>query len=327
MARRLIETFHGRPLLDIASYARGGPQCRDRLSPEKIALISRTVSRTPEVAVKVLTRGGQNMKAVRAHLAYLNRGGELEIETDDGERLAGDEVERQLLKDWDLDIEAERERTELTGRRRPSPPKLVHKILFSMPPGTSPQSVLKAVREFGREEFSLRHRYAMVLHTDEPHPHVHMMVKAVSEQGTRLNIRKETLRRWRAEFASHLRRLGVAANATERAVRGENRPPLRDSIYRAGRRGESRVLNRRLVAGLQDARAIVNSQRLHATRELVQRGWREVAALLESERADLAAKIDAYVLRMLVPRVESRLSIHQLVQPRPPERERQSPTR
>ena len=29
----------------------------------------------------------------------------------------------------------------------------------------------------------------MVLHTDEPHPHVHMVVKAVSEQGVRMNIR------------------------------------------------------------------------------------------------------------------------------------------
>lgn len=134
MAKPLIETFHRRPLLDIASYARGGPQRRDRLSPEEVALISRTVSRTPEVVVKVLTRGGQSLKAVRAHIAYLNRGGELEIETDDCERLWGDDVERQLLNDWDLDIEAERGRAELIGRRRSSPPKLVHKILFSMPP-------------------------------------------------------------------------------------------------------------------------------------------------------------------------------------------------
>ena len=35
-----------------------------------------------------------------------------------------------------------------------------------------------------------KHRYAMVLHTDEPHPHVHMVVKAVSEEGVRLNIQK-----------------------------------------------------------------------------------------------------------------------------------------
>ena len=32
-----------------------------------------------------------------------------------------------------------------------------------------------------RDEFGLTHRYAMALHTDEPHPHVHVLVKAVSE--------------------------------------------------------------------------------------------------------------------------------------------------
>ena len=68
--------------------------------------------------------------------------------------------------------------------------ELVHKILFSMPAGTPPKKVLEAVKDFAREEFALKHRYAMVLHTDEPHPHVHMVVKAVSEQGVRLNIRK-----------------------------------------------------------------------------------------------------------------------------------------
>jgi len=49
-----------------------------------------------------------------------------------------------------------------------------------MPAGTPPNKVLAAVKNFAREEFGLKHRYAMVLHTDEPHPHVHMVVKAMS---------------------------------------------------------------------------------------------------------------------------------------------------
>ncbi len=49
------------------------------------------------------------------------------------------------------------------------------------------------------------------------------MVKAVSEQGVRLNIRKATLREWRRDFARHLGDPGIAANATERAVRGDPR--------------------------------------------------------------------------------------------------------
>ena len=64
MPRRLIDVGGARPLLDIASYARRGPGRRDRLSQDEIELIARTARRTPEVMVKVLSRGGQDLKAV-----------------------------------------------------------------------------------------------------------------------------------------------------------------------------------------------------------------------------------------------------------------------
>jgi thiol-disulfide isomerase/thioredoxin len=78
-----------------------------------------------------------------------------------------------------------------------------------------------AAQKFCRVEFALKHRYAMALHTDEPHPHVHVVLKAVSEQGRRLNIKKVTLQEWRAKFAAHLREQGVAANATPRRFRDQ----------------------------------------------------------------------------------------------------------
>src|ERR1700724_2465407 len=101
MPRRLID-LGAMPLLDIASYARRGPGRRDHLSQDEIELITRTVRRTPEVMVKVLSRGGQDLKAIGRHLGYLNRGGKLEIETDDGQHLWGKGVEKKLLADWDL---------------------------------------------------------------------------------------------------------------------------------------------------------------------------------------------------------------------------------
>src|SRR5882757_8324647 len=191
----------------------------DHLSQADIELIDRTVTRTPEVMVKVLSRGGQNLKSVQNHLVYLSRKGELDLETDNDQSVRGKGAEAALIKDWDLDIETDRRQANLAATNNRQPPKLVHKLLFSMPPGTPPGKVLQAVRNFARDEFALKHRYAMVLHTDEPHAHVHVVVKAVSEQGKRLNIRKATLRAWRREFARHLRALGVAANATERAIR------------------------------------------------------------------------------------------------------------
>src|ERR1700744_5120623 len=92
MTRRPIDLRTERPLLDIASYAGHGRMDRLHLVSEEIQLLSRTVRRTPEVMVKVLTKGGGELKAVGRHLSYLNRGGELEIETDDGRRLSGEGV-------------------------------------------------------------------------------------------------------------------------------------------------------------------------------------------------------------------------------------------
>jgi len=43
-------------------------------------------------------------------------------------------------------------------------------------------------------QLALKRRYAVALHTNEPHLRVHVIVKAVSEQGERLNIRKATRR-------------------------------------------------------------------------------------------------------------------------------------
>jgi hypothetical protein len=308
--RQLIDVGGASPLLYIASDARPGQGRRDRLSPAEIELIGRTVNRTPEVMVKVLTRGGQDLKAVRAHLAYLTRGGELEIETDDGERVSGKKVEKDMLDDWNLDLEEYRRGSRLGPRMNQKPPKLAHKILFSMPPGTPSDKVLAAVKNFAREEFALKHRYAMVLHTDEPHPHVHMVVKTVSEQGMRLNIRKVTLREWRREFARHLCAVGVAANATDRSVRGESQSPKLDGIYRAERRGESRHLHARVEAVAADLlngnlRAEAGKAKLLETRREVDRGWRAVSdILIAEERPGLAAQVRRFSAQLPPPRTD-----------------------
>ena len=91
----------------------------------------------------------------------------------------------------------------------------------------------------------------MVLHTDQPNPHVQMVVKAESENGRRLQIDKEMLRRWREDFARLMREQVIAANATPRAVRGRNNRKMPDPIYRAKQRGASTVVRRRVteVAG------------------------------------------------------------------------------
>jgi hypothetical protein len=271
--------------------------------------------------VKVLSRGGQDLKAVGRHLDYLRLRdeGELGLETDDGQRLTGDTVTQELLESWDLDLEEHRRRSDLDARGGGST-KLVHKLLFSMPAGTPPDKVLGAVKNFAREEFGLKHRYAMVLHTDEPHPHVHVVLKAVSEQGQRLHIRKATLREWRSEFARHLRELGVAANATPRYVRGETGLRKPDGIYRASLRGESTHMRGRAEAVARELaqgrlRIEPGKASLVNTRNEVRRAWLVVGDILIRERQpELAAHARRFSEEMPLPQTEKELIAAEIVQ-------------
>jgi hypothetical protein len=255
------------------------------LTPAQIEHIRLTVNRAPEVMVKVRSQGGGVMNAVSRHFDYIDRQGALTLEGDDGATLPGRNG-KALLENWGLELDEELRQMDLTSLRGRKPPRLAHKLVFSMPPGTPPQKVLSAVRNLAREEFHGQHRYAIVLHTDEPHPHVHLVLKAISEEGVRLNIKKAMLRHWRSQFAHHLRVQGVAANATERAVRGESRESMKDGIYRASLRGDSTRMRARaesvakelaMRGGVQPG---PGKRTLLETRAAVQNGWQAVVEKL-----------------------------------------------
>jgi hypothetical protein len=315
MPNLTLSGLHCQPLLDIGSYARRGPGRRDRLTPAELALIGRTVLGAPEVMVKVLSKDSNSLRSIARHLNYIGRYGGLGLETDDGDHIQSRDAGQRVLTDWDLDLDENRRDGDLPAALGRAP-KLVHKIMLSMPPGTPPKAVREAARKFAREEFALKHRYAMVLHTDEPHPHVHLVVKAVSEQGVRLNIRKATLREWRREFARHLRDHGIAANATERAVRGETRTHKTDGIYRATLRGDSTHTRARAESALRDLdkgnlRIEPGKSKLLETRTAVQRGWRATSDILITQGyVELADQVRRFVDQMPPPWTEREQLAH-----------------
>jgi hypothetical protein len=293
-------------LLDIVSYGRGGKT----LTPAQKEHIARTVRRVPEVMVKV-SGGARTVAGVEQHMDYIGREGKLGLEADTGEHLDGKGFERQLTEGWDLDLEAhESPERSIRGRKLP---KLVHNIIFSMPPGTPSDKVLRAVRKLALNEWQIKHRYAMALHTDDDHPHVHVVLKARSEQGRRLNIKKATLRAWRQQFASNLRELGIAANATERAVRGETKTHRSDSAWRAANREGSTLIQereRRILRELSEGRLTFGSgeEKLKKTREAVLDGWRGVSARLKADgEHELGARVDSFLAQMPPAKTEKRL--------------------
>ena len=226
------------------SYGRKGG--RGRQSPAGWAERMGSSGRgAKEVLVKI-SGGGRDADGVQAHFEYIDRHGKLDIETDHEEVLRGKTAATEIINDWALDYGAvpgaphSRSKVAPDGKRRQ--PRQAFNIVLSMPAGTTPEKVLKAVKKFAREEFAHQHRYAMTLHAEEKkkhgaHPHVHLVVKAEHEyDGSRLNPRKADLQRWRERFAEYLTELGVAATATRREDRGFVKTNKKTPIYRAAQR-------------------------------------------------------------------------------------------
>lgn len=323
--------------LDIVSYGRRGPGGTLRLERDQIAQIQRTVRHAPEVMVKI-SGGGRDVGSVEAHLRYIGRHGKLPVESDEGVILQGRGSAGSVVIDWQLDLCKSQHRPRPAPGQKDVRAKLVHNIVLSMPAGTPPQKVLLAARGFARENFALQYRYAMVLHTDQPHPHVHLVVKCEHEfePGKRLYIRKDTLRRWREQFATLMREQGVAANATPRQVRGQIRKPYRNAIHhrlralrafgqlppheqvkRPSPRSSTfmRAKLERILVSLRTKRSVLDAGKnaLQATRQQVMEDWRATAdALRRQGGGELAALVDRFVAHMPIVRTDAQRLVDRL---------------
>lgn len=196
------------------------------------ARLVRLVGRAPEVMVKVTGRT-RDAAHLAAHLDYISRTGALALEDRDGWAVEGRAAVRELGDDWAA--------ADLSERRRRTTTPLSRALVLSMPAGTDPYALRDAARAFAQRAFGERFEWAMALHTDEPHPHVHLTVRALGTDGARLNPKKADLQAWRALFAEALRDRGVEAEATPRRARG---------VSRKAERGPLRRIRQRFAAGV-----------------------------------------------------------------------------
>jgi hypothetical protein len=269
--------------------------------------LTRLVNRAPEVMVKVTGRTA-DPGHLRAHLDYISRNGQLELETQDGAVINGRGGVKSLAEDWSAEQLADR-RT-----RRGAP--FSHSVVLSMPAGTDPVALRAAARAFAADVFAGRHDYVFTLHTDTPRPHVHLSICSRGHNGERLNPRKADLELWRQVFAQALRDRGVEAEATPRRARGVTRKAERGPVRRLRDRheagqGEMGVTRRSAFkdaakAAFQgDVTPRVWEQRIADRQALVRRTYFAQARLLaasgDSWDRDLGAKVAAFVRSMPQP--------------------------
>jgi hypothetical protein len=173
--------------------------------------------------------------------------------------------------------------------------------MWSMPAGTDSKKLLGAVQALATRQFA-GHKYVMALHTHQANPHVHLLVRAESDLGVRLNPRKADLHEWRMEFAAELRQRGIAAAASRQAARGVTKSYL--NIWQVKAQGEGRLKNLRP--------SHKHGQVARDTRADALRAWSGVATALarsdEGEDQDLARQVLEFVNTMPVGREASILA-------------------
>ncbi|WP_200941405.1 relaxase/mobilization nuclease domain-containing protein [Caulobacter sp. Root1455] len=208
----------------------GGPTSGGGEADAK-AKLARVVQKAPEVMVKITgkTKDGEHLGA---HLDYISRKGELDLEQSDGAFVHGRDGVKELALDWAASGESD-------SRRRANSTMSVS-IVLSMPVGTDPERMKDAVRAFARAEFGETYPYVFAFHQDAKgeQPHVHLSVRSLGVGGERLNPKKADLADWRERFASELRGRGIEAEATPRRARGITQKPERTPVRKARERFE-----------------------------------------------------------------------------------------
>jgi type IV secretion system T-DNA border endonuclease VirD2 len=309
---RFREAWDLRPprkvVVEAVKGTRGYP--RGTITQKDKDRLARVVSKTAEVMVRVTkpstkdkegnprttTPKGEGVR-LGNFLNYITRGGELELETSDGLTTYAKEDRTAIRAEW---VDAHHDNID-TGRATPKT-RLYKTVILSMPPGTDTQALRDAARAFAAEEFA-GHTWVMTLHTDRAHPHVHIGVQTVRQDGRQLRPNRDDLQGWRETFARELRMRGVEAEATPRHARGaprQERPELHQLRQRgAVPRIDGKIATQVAREGALDRPADVAArERRQWIIDIYLDASSALRATGQPEDARLAAKVGEFVAQM-----------------------------
>lgn len=264
------------------------------------AFVQRLTGRAP---TPLVSRMGapKGLGALKRNLDYISRDGALPLEGRDGERLVGRQQIHDRAEDWKLDQYAWNKQL-----------NLAHSFVASMPPGTPAKPVFEAASRFARRAFAGTD-FLIAKHEDEPHPHVHLSVRAQRDDGSQLVFRPLDFNRLREAFASALRDQGLEAEAAPRALRGvavkslRRRTQLMQRDFLAGRADEPRHVAIRIDEAFAEARSEIHAERpwearIKAVQQRVRDNYLRIAdgfdQMRDEESRRLAVALRRFVLEM-----------------------------
>ncbi len=176
----------------------------------------------PQAVVKVVSFPRCKTR-LRELMEYISRDGALPLETESGDLVTTLEGQKELAELWARSFD-----------RRKRSREAVH-IVFSMPRGSDPEALRKAVRTVVTRHFA-GHRAVFGIHEDRKHPHAHAVIHMRGPK-KKLELRKSDLHRLREVYAEAAREEGVMLAASPRAARGVGQKGVRQAVHHLRAKG------------------------------------------------------------------------------------------
>ena len=191
----------------------------------RVASAYRSTKNMSQAVLKVSSYSS-GVGRVGAHVDYISRDGDLDVEDPQGNHLADPEEINERINEWAFNFDKRKDSRDTVN------------IILSAPKGSELGAVENSVREFAKNTFGETNDYLFAIHQDTEHPHGHLMVKMRGYDGEKINPGRRDLKDWRMSFAQSLRDNGVEVDASSRSSRGVGRKGTNQSVYHIRGRGE-----------------------------------------------------------------------------------------
>jgi hypothetical protein len=244
----------------------------------------RDAKRYQQVVVKVSSYG-KTTRGVMAHINYISRKNDLDLEDSSGNKLTSNGQVKELMDDWFSKAETRKNA------------RLTVNIILSAPKGSNRDAVRKATRDFAQKRFASNHEYLFAMHNDTDHPHAHLAVKLRGYDGTKLRLGRKELHELREGFAESLRGYGIAATASYRSSRGVGKKAAKQKHVHMRDRGLKLDMDKKAV---KEAAADLKGKEKKSRpwekaqkekNDQVRREYREIGTFLQSSSDDQAKAI------------------------------------
>jgi len=197
----LIESEYAKALA--GSVKRKSNKTKNLKSPKDIkAKAARVASDSSEVMVKITGFGSSSAHA-KAHIGYIGRNAQIELENERGEVLQSKDDIENLMKKWSEDFadKGRKQKEVETMQIALQTPEGTRRLVVALGDKTTPEDVKEAINTFAKNTFGENGDYEITTNNPEN--------KKDKRPRMQLSVKRPGAEEWRNDFTGKLRELGA----------------------------------------------------------------------------------------------------------------------